>query len=279
MYYIEKKIIAIITIITIVFTGFIFPNQVFTHSEPIFKFPNKIEYKIVYKKHIAQSKLEMSPYTSTNDRANKDSKCKYYMLLTMGNVKVSGYKTTDKWITYICKNNLSLYASYVINSSNNSRKEELRFIKAKSIGLLDDYVYVHKSHEKKSSETYTEIASPHKVIDLLSSFVVLSNKICIKNNSREQYNFFIAKTSYIVDCTVKSNVFYQHGDDKLPVDLVTLQYKFKHEESKKTKKTTSVDLAVFYIYNDPKTGYWFPVCIKLDDDKGNKLKFVASRWM
>ncbi|KPA19122.1 secreted protein, partial [Candidatus Magnetomorum sp. HK-1] len=212
-----------------------------------FKFPKQIVYKIIQNKRYL---------ASTNFLFQKKGIENYQ--LTMGSIKGFGLSSNDKCVTYISQKDYSLRTSLVLQKKE--LKEELRFKEERNLGLLGDHVFIHKSFEKDSSQTITEIASPHTVLDLSSSFVVLSKKISNKNFSDEKFNLFIAKTSYIVNCTVKKDVPFNYKNKKLSTSLVTLKYMFKKDQSKNKNQPESVDLIIFYIYNDEKKGFIFPIC-------------------
>jgi len=226
-----------------------------------FKFPKKISYKIIRnKQYIVTSSLNFSLMGGLQ------------YVLTMGNLKGFGISSSETVRSILRSNDLSLISSYVMKGKK--LKEELRFKVAENIGLLGNQVYIHKSFENNSSPTITEIGSPYTVIDLLSSFVVLSNKVYNKNFSNEQFNLFI-KTSYIVESSVKKNVLRQYLDDQVSTSQVTLKYFFP--KGKKKNQPESVDLFVFYIYNDKSKGICFPICVEFEDVKGNKCQMIAAK--
>jgi len=254
-----QRIFTKVTIFFIIFLAYSAHSMAGQNSS--FEFPKTIIYKIIRnKQYIAKSVLKFS------------QKAKFRSLLTMGNIQGFGISSNQTIVTYINKDDLSLYSSFVTKGQETI--EELRFKEAENIGLLGNQVYLHTNFEDNTSPTITEIGSPYTVIDLLSSFVVLSNKIHNKNYGNEQYNLFI-KTSYIVECSVKMNVLRQYKDDQVSTSQVTLKYIFPEDQKK--NQIESVDLFVFYIYNDKSKGVCFPICVELDDATGNKLQMIASQ--
>jgi len=235
-----------------------FSMQSIAGQNTSFKFPSTISYKILRnKQYSVGTVLTFGKKGST-------------YLLTMGNIQGFGISSTEEIIAYMNPKDLSLYSTFVKKGTN--IQEELRFKEEKNLGLLGNQVYIHKSFGD-SSPTITEIGSPFTVIDLLSSFVVLSNKIYKKNYGNEQYNLFI-KTSYIVECSVKKNVFRQYKNEKVCTSQVTLKYSLSKEQKK--TQPESVDLFVFYIYNDKSKGICFPICVELEDATGNKFQMIAA---
>jgi len=253
-----QRIFIKVTIFFIIFLAYSAHSMVGQNSS--FKFPRKITYKIIRNNKFAAS----SELTFTGKGHSQ-------YVLKMGNIQGFGISSKEKIVAIMLKKDLSLFSSFV--TKGKEIQEELRFKEEKNLGLLGNQVYIHKSFKNNTSPTITEIGSPFNVIDLLSSFVVLSNKIYNQNYNNEKYNLFI-DTSYIVDCSVKKNVLRQYIDKQVSTSQVTLKYSFS--KGQKKNQPESVDLFVFYIYHDKIKGICFPICVEIDDVKGNKCQMIAA---
>jgi len=260
MYKNQVKIIVLFLLVLIV------PVQPIAGKDNNFKFPQHISYKIIQNKRCIATTV--FKYKKKGGGTNSQ--------LTMDSIQGFGIQSNNKIVAHIREVDLSLFSSFVMKGK--AIVEELRFKEEENLGLLGNQVYIHKS-SKANSPTITEIASPYTVIDLLSSFVVLSNKIANKNYTNERYNLFVV-TSYIVDCIVENNVMRQYKDKRVSTSKVSLKSIVgKSDQLNKTKQPKSVDLVVFYIYNDISKGFWYPICVEIEDDKGNKFQLIADKLM
>jgi len=238
------------------------PNQLYSKTTNKFKYPSQIVYKILKGKNIVGS----SVYTF--------SKKGFVYYLTISRFKGFGVNVHDKWSAEINTKNFSLIRSSV--TRGNRIIEELKFKENEERGFLGQSVFLHKDLKNNTSPTMTQLASPYRVIDVLSSFVVLTQKVSAQKHDDERFNLFVNQTSYIVECSVKPDIPYKYKNKKIQVSKVTLKYMF---ENKNTKKTESVDLATFYIYLDQKQGYSFPICVMIELDSNNQYRFVADKYL
>jgi len=254
--------ISLIVIITVMIL--IFPYQVIAKQNN-FSFPKSIVYKIIKQNRILGSTLF---------RLSKKGERKPYRL-TMSDFKGFGFNLKVNWVSEIKSTDFSLIASYIVNNKKQHLQEF--YFKAEK-GLLGNSIFIHKSMDDNSTKTITEVASPYTVIDFLSSFLVLSKKVSVSNDRPERYNLFIGKTTYIVDSSVEKNIFYSHKNQQKNTSKVTLKYFFDiKDNSAKQKGSESIDLVVFYIYNDIATGVWYPICIKIEDENGEKYELIADK--
>ena len=274
---INQKDIKIITLLSL----FILICTVNGFAQQNFKFPKFIKYALVNNGRVGGNVI----YT-----CNNLGKKLGYMLI-LNNFEGFGHKSNDEWYTFL-KPNLKLERSFISKGKYNKKKQntfnelylkkEISFFGNKNEkGINEDMVYIFKEN-KYSGPQLTEIASPYDIIDLLSSFVILSKRVANdrydnKNNNIEWFNLFISSTSYLV--------YMEYSDEKEILNIggkqyntkvMTLKYNIKLDKTKTGKESKTIDLFTFYIYNET-GGLCYPVKVKFEDVESNILEFIAKK--
>jgi len=255
--------------ILVLFIGiFLMFNQGVVHSKN-FKFPNKIQYKITRGSNVAGNVL------FSFEKIIKDKK--YF--ICMKNFQGLGFKSNDSWQTYIDFDLILASALIIRNTKLISELaifEDYGFFSIRKKSSKKDKIYVYQDLSGKKP-LRTEIPTEHDIMDLLSSFVVISKKVFDgKAKIDEKFNLFIAKTSYLVDCLYSGSEKYNYKGKKVTVDKLTLRYYYDHSDVfDATKKSDYSDLTTFYIYKAP-DGYCFPVKVEIEHD-GNTFGFRANK--
>jgi len=238
-------------------------QQLFSKTLNNSNFPNQVVYKVVKNKKVAGTTILR--FTETQK----------LFLLTISNVNCLNLSYKDKMVTYIHKKDLKLYSSMLVQG-----KKILQELRLKQVsGLLDDaYIPLYKDMNTKI-DTYpsiTEDGTGYKYVDLLSSFIVLSNKIYTENYEMERFNLFIGKHKYVVISIIERNFPFKFKNENINVTKILLRYNFVSTENQKKE---SIDLVEFYIFNDRKNDLWFPVSVKIYNADRITCQLLADKYL
>jgi len=248
-------------IIVLIWFIFISNQQLFSKTLSFSNFPNQILYKVVKNNTVIEN---------TQLRFSENQKM---FLLTMSSVNWLNFSNKDKMVTYIHKKDLKLYSSFVVRG-----KKILQELRLKQVtGLLGDtFVYLFKDKYTEETDVHpsiTEYATEYKYVDLLSSFIILSDKIYNVNYEMERFNFLIGKRMYVVISIIERKIPFIYKNKKINITKIMLKY---NSESQKKK---SVDLFEFYIYNDQKKDLWFPLSVTIFDADQTTCQLIADKYL
>lgn len=220
-----------------------------------FKFPPKIKYKMLKDNKITASCI--FTYDAQTDK-------KGISRLKMTNFVGLGVNSREWLATYIFAKDSSLYADFVMRG--NQLISEVRIIEAIGFDGKKGPFMRYKdleSDEGREMEIFTE----YKIVDLLSSFFVISQRVASgKYENHETYGF-------IIDESIKTVEVFWLGCQKVPfngrmvhTDTFSLTYQ-------------NTEIFQFSIYQDL-DGYCFPVNVKIVTDfmgKDRPLELRADK--
>jgi hypothetical protein len=204
------------------------------------KFPERIEYKL-FKGGNFVGKCQYLYSENTNKKGISS--------LKLTNFQGFGYSSDESLVTYIFRDNLSLYADFVMKG----RKviSERRLKEAMGFDLKKTMVLIYKSYNSPD-EIQIEIPTRHKVIDLVSSFFVASQMVA-KDNYKQtmKFNILFGRRIRVVDTIYigKSEVAFQGR--MISTEIFVIRY-------------NNVELCRFYIFKDYR-GNCYPIRIVIQD--------------
>jgi len=213
------------------------------------KFPSAIRYQVVVAgKNVGNASFNFS----------QRSKYPGTYSLTLNNLQGLGIKSDEQMFTYVEQADFSLHAAFV--SKSGKTLSEIRIVERRDIDYTTKrQAYAYKEAGAKGSID-TMIYSDHKVVDLLSSFVVFSEKVRNKNVKSEKFNLWLDKSTKIVDLVHKGTESVAYKGAKVKTTALSLEY-------------GAVELFKFNIYSE--RGRYFPVRVSIESDKG-LIEFVAD---
>ena len=216
-----------------------------------FKFPNKIHYDI-----FVNGSNEASSTFSFVSKKDKAGTPVYQ--LSFGNFQALGFTSRDKIYTVIFQKDLSLSRTVLTRG-----KEKIYEMKAKKgSGMFDDeaitFVY---TEDTLTGPIETEPYTPHRVIDLLSLFLVASESVASGNKGPQNFSFFVKRSTEVVKLkhVAKANVSYR--GKKVPTTVIELSHQGK-------------EVLKLNIYHDGK--FYFPVRLSITDKQG-LVEFRATQ--
>jgi hypothetical protein len=163
-----------------------------------FKFPASIKYKLLKNdKVVGSCKLTYSEKGKLQDTST----------LKLINFEGLGITSQEWLLTYILKKDSSIYANFTMKGQKPI--SQIRLVKGMGFDGKTGQVF---KYEKPNSpdEMQTEIFTTHPVIDLISSFFVISQKVAHGEHSTSQkFNFLFGKSTKIM------NMMYM-GDEDVP---------------------------------------------------------------
>lgn len=213
-----------------------------------FKFPSRISFKL-YKNGSFVGECQLL-YREKTDKKGISS-------LKLTNFQALGISSRESLITYMFSKNFSIYADFVKKGakvvSEFRLKEETGFDGKKG------EVFVHKEFKTDDDEIKTEIPTQYPVLDLLSTFLISSERVAsgeLKKKKKEPFNLLFGRSTKIV-------AMVHIGTEKEP-------YKGKTVDTEVLSITIrSVEMFRLKIFKD-KDGYCFPLSITLSDFTDNK---------
>jgi hypothetical protein len=212
-------------------------------------FPSQIMYRVVVAgKNIGSAQL----------RFNRRSKYAGIYAVNLSNFEGLGIKSDEQMFTYVDQADLSLSSAFV--SKGKKRIYEIKTVEREDLDLTKRRAYAYKEAGAKGSID-TMIYSDHKVIDLLSSFLVFSEKVRNHNLKSEKFNLWLDKSTKIVDLVHKGNESVVYKGAKVKTTVLSLKY-------------DAVELFKFNIYGEK--GYYFPVKVSIESDDKGLVEFVAD---
>jgi len=243
------KILKFLTVFCVLFIGSNIVGTTFCSANEInVNFPKRIVYKIFDDKdhYVGECTLKFSK------KGSKRTEYKTYTL-TLSDFQGLGFNSDEILVTDIYKTDLSIYSIVLIKKGSKVPMFEARAIDGGGIMLETERTYRYKA-QNKSGTLDTGLYSKHKVIDLLSSFVMASQMV--RNNQPEAYfYFFIKEISRLVKMkTLKGKQLQIEGKSvtTVPVSLLHQPKGGKHEE-------------IFKFYIDSKDFYPVQVTIPHGD--------------
>lgn len=207
-----------------------------------FKFPRGIKFKLLKNDRIIGS-CQLLYEKKTNKEGISSLKMKNFQGLGI---------TSQEWLaTYIFTKDSSVYADFIIKGEK--AVSEIRLKEGASFdGTKDGKFLVYKDLESPEGLPEIEIFSDHLIVDLLSMFYVISQKVAAGKIGPETFYFLIDKSGKDVDLVPL-------GLDKIP---------FQGEEvTSHIFSLTYHNQEIFRlgIYKDA-FGYCFPVSVKIVTD-------------
>ena len=222
-----------------------------------YNFPKRISYKI----------LRNSQYVSKS--VFKFSVKGTSVLVTMDNF----FNSEELFVAYVNGEAYSLYSLFTMRQKQ--ILHEWRIKKNTGLGLLDGNVISYKDYQE-SNPSITQIGISYRVIDMLSSFFILSNKISTANFETEQFHFISGESVITVNSVVDRNIPIQYKSDKICTTKITLKHKL---ESEKNKQMKYLDIVSFNVYYDRKHDLWFPIRVRIEDNVNNQYQLIAVEWI
>ena len=223
---------------------FNYSSTIVAFSQIQFHFPQKILYNLLkYGEHIGKCEFKFT----------KQGKYENTFGMTMTNLKVLGFNT-DEIHTSILKNDLSLYRTLCIK--DNKKKYEIVVKKGYSLLGSEETIISYKTENSKAN-FQTEICQPYKIIDLLSSFILTSQKVAKGNytNSDKYTLFLFDGRSLIVEIVNMGDSHAIFQGNKVGVNMIGIANKVEtnHQDYK---------LFQFSIYKTS-DNFYFPIRIKI----------------
>jgi len=248
--------ILLISCIALVFV----PQQLLSKSTGDFNFPRSIRYKI----------LRNTQYVSTNT-LKFGKKGLSTVLVSIDNfLSLNG----EKLIAYVNGETYSLFSILIMRQKQ--VLHEWRIKKNSGLGLLDGNVISYKDYQE-TNPSISQIGTSYRVIDMLSSFFILSNKISTANFETEQFHFISGKSVITVNSIVDRNIPIQYKSDKICTTKITLKHNL---ESEKNKQMKYLDIVSFNVYYDRKRELWFPIHVRIEDNiNNNQYQLIAIDWI
>ncbi|MCP4113450.1 MAG: hypothetical protein GY749_49300 [Desulfobacteraceae bacterium] len=176
--------------------------------------------------------------------------------LKMSNFQGVGYISTDEVHTYIFPNKLTIFASLLKQSDLLVQEYRLREYDEiqKRLGLskTNDSRLIFKERNK-TIETELYPNPLNKLVDLLSSFIVVSEKAVVRNKYDEKLEFYTHAIKGIrtVALTYQGLATALFMGQTLATEVWSIKY-------------SDVELLRFNIFND--NGFAFPVKVSIKDD-------------
>ncbi|SEH04775.1 hypothetical protein [Candidatus Venteria ishoeyi] len=206
-------------------------------------FPSQIKYKMLIDgKYSGDAKILFNP------SANVAGGYKIVMTDFAG----FGIKSSEKMLAFIDGTTLSLQGAAIYQGNKVLDQVKLKH----GNSALDDSLVPLYIHIQGGSKLETELGTSYPVIDMLSAFVIASEKVRQKNKlaGMKKFNLFVRsrKSTVIVDMVLKA------GQEKSPyngnnVDTSVISLIHHGQEMFK-----------FNIYQ--KNGKYFPVSITMEDE-------------
>jgi len=211
-------------------------------------FPKKIVYKIYDDRdqYVGECTLKFS-------KKGKRTSSKTYTL-TLSDFVGLGFSSDEVLLTDIYKKDLSIYSIILTKKGSRVPMFEARAIDGDGIMSTTEKTYRFKAQDK-SGTLDTGLYSKHKVIDLLSSFVMASQMVRTKQSEADFY-FFIKEISRVVKMKKRQGVKLKiegRNVNTVPVSLLHQPKGGKPEE-------------IFRFYIDSKDHY--PVQVTIPHGKG-----------
>jgi len=214
------------------------------------KFPQTILYKIIVRDQVVgQSILEFSSSSAFPSTYQ----------LALVKFQGLGYESQDRLYTYINQKDLSLHDAQL--KKGDKIQYEVRAMEKEGIDLAKRQAYVFKEAGSKGTID-TILYTDYKVIDLLSSFLIASEKKRTGNKEPEKFNLFIGKSTRIVDMLYSGEEKFAYKGDTITTDVLVIS-------------NNNQEILRFNIYT--KDGLYYPIRVSIVDEKEGTMQLIADR--
>lgn len=207
-----------------------------------FKFPGMIQFKLLKNDNIlGECKLL---YQENTNKKNISS-------LKLRNFQGLGYTSQEGFLTFIFKDNSSIYAEFL--SKGKEKIYEIRLKEGITFDMKKGQIFIYK--EEAKPEMQTELFTKYPVIDLLSSFFVTSKRVALGQYKKtEKFNLIFDKSTKVADMKYM-------GSQKEP-------FQGKNVDTQVLSITIrDVEMFRMAIFKD-KDEYCFPVSVMISYDGG-----------
>ncbi|OQW92873.1 MAG: hypothetical protein BWK78_00255 [Thiotrichaceae bacterium IS1] len=212
------------------------------------QFPAQILYKIlIANKVMGSTKMTFTPKGREEGTYS----------LTLAQFQGLGFKLQDRNVTLVKKNNLSLYANFLTRGDQTIY--EIRLGSGDDFGITRQAFRYKEATDKGTIDTM--LYSDYRVIDLLSSFLVISEKVRGGDKQSDKFNLFIGKSTKIVDLEYVGEVKIPYQGKEVPTTALSLKYNGK-------------EVFRFHIYQQG--GVYFPVSVTIEDEKQGHIELRAD---
>ena len=212
-----------------------------------FKFPRKISFKL-FKNGSFVGECQLLYIEETNKKGISS--------LKLTNFQALGITSRESLITYIFSENFSIYANFVKKGAK--VVSEFRLKEEEGFDGTEGQVFIHKELTK-DDEIKTEISTQYPVLDLLSTFLITSQRVApgkLKKKKKEPFNLLFGRSTKIVDMVYIGTEIEPYQGEKVETEVVAITVR-------------SVEIFRLKIFKS-KDGYCFPVSITLSDFTENK---------
>lgn len=210
-----------------------------------FKFPSRISFKL-FKNGSFVGECQLLYSEKTNKKGISS--------LKLTNFQALGISSRESLITYIFSDNFSIYADFVKKGAK--VVSEFRLKEEEGFDGTEGQVFVHKEL-KKDDEIKTEISTQHPVLDLLSTFLVSSQRVASgEHKKKEPFNLLFDRSTKIVDMVYIGTEIEPYQGENVKTEVLSITIR-------------SVEMFRLKIFKD-KDGYCFPLSITLADFTDNK---------
>ncbi len=218
-------------------------------------FPQQIKYK-VRKDSILSGRFNLifgDDPTSTAGTRHQ---------ITLSNFETLGFSSDQQLTSFVNKNDLSLYGHAVLDKDQQLVRSVRLDNNCKS-AIGNETTKCFKYQKGGSNPIQTEIFTPYKAIDLISSIVVASQAVSDKSFKKSRdFNFIFNKSTKQVSLVFEENKKIATPLGNYQATVLSLRH-----------KNSGIELYRFYIGKDKKGT--FPLKM-LYDDNGSKIEFIAD---
>ena len=270
-------------------------SSVNVFAQQNFKFPKSIKYKIIKNDRIIGNSLCIFNSISTTN-----------YLLIMKHFEGFGFESHDELYSFLLKKNNFVLERSFISKGRYSRKkhniinelfvqEDISFFGIKNNKDINRGMvikYCEKENEmEKCPFIHTEIdLDQYPLIDLLSSFIIISERVANdKYKKPEYFYFFISSFLYFVHMNfIQEEQIIIEGKKYNNTKVITLKSE-KNKIKLGRKEADSIlkknadclfnekFLFTFYIYKDH-NGYCYPAKIKFTNYNNYSLEFMLKKY-